>query len=187
MGMAEKIQRAAVEVFNRKGFHGASIREIAQDAGCSLPTLYYHFGSKEQLFARTVRDEYKALLARLDAAVPEGLPLDEHLLTLIKQRKDLPPYDRSVNRLAVLVWLGCEGDAALRDSLLSIDWRRVAGIAARFGTSFSDPEKAEAVGSLIIRTATEMTLRIVLFGEDIPDSVIKNEFSCLISMLGGQT
>jgi len=44
-----RLLRAAVRVFDRKGYASASVREIAELAGVTKPALYYHFGSKEGL------------------------------------------------------------------------------------------------------------------------------------------
>lgn len=51
-----RLLRAAVSVFDRKGYAAASVREIVEMAGVTKPALYYHFGSKERLLT-TVLDE----------------------------------------------------------------------------------------------------------------------------------
>lgn len=52
------ILKAAAALFRRQGFHGTSIREIAEKAGVSLGNIYNHFPDKEQLFA-TLLKEYE--------------------------------------------------------------------------------------------------------------------------------
>jgi AcrR family transcriptional regulator len=46
----ERILRAARKVFGRRGFHGATIEEIADEAGLSNGAIYYNFDSKGDLF-----------------------------------------------------------------------------------------------------------------------------------------
>ena len=46
---------AAAEVFARKGFAGASLEEIAEQAGYSTGAVYYNFENKEQLFLELLR------------------------------------------------------------------------------------------------------------------------------------
>lgn len=47
----EELLHAAVRVFSRKGFASASLKEICAAAGIQSNSLYYHFKSKEELFA----------------------------------------------------------------------------------------------------------------------------------------
>jgi AcrR family transcriptional regulator len=58
----ERILRAARDVFGARGYHPATIEEIADEAGLSNGAIYYNFGSKEELF-----------LALLDARLNERL------------------------------------------------------------------------------------------------------------------
>ncbi len=45
-----KIERAALRLFTRKGFHGTSVREIADKAGISMGKLYIYYATKEDIF-----------------------------------------------------------------------------------------------------------------------------------------
>jgi AcrR family transcriptional regulator len=46
----ERVLDAAREVFRRKGFHGSSVDEIAEEAGFSKGVVYSQFGSKDDMF-----------------------------------------------------------------------------------------------------------------------------------------
>ncbi len=48
--MSERIERAALPLFARKGFEGTSLSKIAECVGIKKPSLYAHFASKEDLF-----------------------------------------------------------------------------------------------------------------------------------------
>ncbi len=48
--MSERIERAALPMFARKGFEGTSLSKIAKSVGIKKPSLYAHFDSKEDLF-----------------------------------------------------------------------------------------------------------------------------------------
>jgi AcrR family transcriptional regulator len=52
---------AANHHFARHGFRGASLRDIARDAGVSLTLLNHHFGSKFQLLSAVI-DAHRAML-----------------------------------------------------------------------------------------------------------------------------
>ncbi len=45
-----KIERAALRLFTRKGFHGTTVREIAKKAGVSMGKLYIYYDTKEDIF-----------------------------------------------------------------------------------------------------------------------------------------
>jgi AcrR family transcriptional regulator len=46
----DKILHTARFIFSAKGFEGASIRQIASEAGVNIAAVNYHFTSKEKLF-----------------------------------------------------------------------------------------------------------------------------------------
>jgi AcrR family transcriptional regulator len=50
----DKLMDAAEKLFARKGFHGASLRDITRTAGVDLASVPYHFGSKKQLFVSVI-------------------------------------------------------------------------------------------------------------------------------------
>ena len=49
-----KIERAALHLFTRKGFHGTTVREIADKAGISMGKLYIYYDTKEDIFVDLV-------------------------------------------------------------------------------------------------------------------------------------
>ncbi|MFI7646928.1 TetR/AcrR family transcriptional regulator [Micromonospora sp. NPDC049460] len=70
---------AAVKVFSRRGFHAASMDEIAEDAGISKPMVYAYLGTKEELFVACLhREGVRMMQAIAGAAAPE-LSADERL------------------------------------------------------------------------------------------------------------
>jgi len=50
-----KIEAAALRLFTRQGFHGTSVREIADAAGISLGNIYNYYQTKEELFGSVVQ------------------------------------------------------------------------------------------------------------------------------------
>jgi TetR/AcrR family transcriptional regulator len=55
-GARDAIVKAAIGLFARKGYAGASTREICAAAGITKPVLYYHFRSKEHLYQELMID-----------------------------------------------------------------------------------------------------------------------------------
>ena len=82
-GGREAILKAAMTVFARKGFVGASMREICLEAGITKPALYYHFRSKEHLFQELVIDTFGHLRKVMLGAAQDRGPLRERLVRIV--------------------------------------------------------------------------------------------------------
>ncbi len=60
-----QILGAAREVFGRRGYHGATIEEIADEAGLSNGAIYYNFGSKQELFLALLEERIDERVERI--------------------------------------------------------------------------------------------------------------------------
>jgi AcrR family transcriptional regulator len=65
----DQILAAAEELLAARGFHGTSMRDVADAAGAPLATVVYHFSKKEQLYAGVLGDIGAALERDLREAV----------------------------------------------------------------------------------------------------------------------
>lgn len=63
---------AALDCFVRGGFHGTSIRQVAQAAGLSVPGLYHHFASKQAILTEIDRLAMADLWSRSTEALADG-------------------------------------------------------------------------------------------------------------------
>ncbi|MGC4807991.1 TetR/AcrR family transcriptional regulator [Micromonospora sp. DT233] len=70
---------AAVRVFSRRGFHAASMDEIAEDAGISKPMVYAYLGTKEELFVACLHREGTRMMEAIAGAAAPDLDADERL------------------------------------------------------------------------------------------------------------
>ena len=70
-----EILQAAHRLFVERGFHGTSVRQIAQEAGIALGGIYNHFSSKEDIFSAVFleRHPYLGVLPLLKAAQGETI------------------------------------------------------------------------------------------------------------------
>jgi len=68
----EELLAAAEEVFGARGYHGASLEEIAGAAGVSKALIYEHFASKRELHASLVEAHVGEIFARLRANALAG-------------------------------------------------------------------------------------------------------------------
>ena len=63
---------AALECFVEQGYHGTSIRRVAEHAGLSVPGLYHHYRSKQALLEGLVMAAMHELLDHTGRAVEEA-------------------------------------------------------------------------------------------------------------------
>jgi AcrR family transcriptional regulator len=61
----KKLLLAAIEVFGRRGFEGASTRMLASQAGVNLQSIPYYFGSKDGLYVAAAEHIGAAIKARI--------------------------------------------------------------------------------------------------------------------------
>ncbi|MDQ1359915.1 MAG: hypothetical protein QOJ44_292 [Acidimicrobiaceae bacterium] len=67
------VAKRAARLFAERGYHGASLRDIAAASGIRSPTLYSHYPSKLSIFVEVVNRYFDAFLPRLrEAADGEG-------------------------------------------------------------------------------------------------------------------
>src|SRR3954447_19345227 len=59
----EVIELAATELFAERGYQGASMEEIARRSGVSVPVVYDHFRSKQDLHRRLLERHFAELRA----------------------------------------------------------------------------------------------------------------------------
>lgn len=94
------ILSAALDAFHENGFHGASVRDISQRVGVTLPTLYYHHKNKEGLLLALLEYSTGDVLARAHAASAAGGDDPTRKLANVIEAIVLPMVIRS--RLAAL-------------------------------------------------------------------------------------
>ncbi len=80
----DRIAEAATKHFSTSGYAGASLRQIAEDAGTTKPMIFYYFGSKEGLYAATMQDAFDRLRATLEHVARPELPPLERIATLLR-------------------------------------------------------------------------------------------------------
>lgn len=78
----ESILRTAAEIFAEKGYHQASIRDIARATRVSLSGLYYYFQSKEELLFFVQDHAFGTLLDNLERLL-EGVEDPNRRLRLL--------------------------------------------------------------------------------------------------------
>lgn len=97
----DRVQQAALSLFARKGYEATGIRDIAQDAGITVASLYGHMSNKEELLISIMENG----LVRLRDSSIEAM------------RDEVDP----VEQLAILVRLHVWTHAKRRQSAIVVD------------------------------------------------------------------
>ena len=68
----DRVIAAARVLFAANGFHGTRLQDVAEQAGLRHPTLLYHFGTKEGLYAAVIEDAFADWAAETADAISTG-------------------------------------------------------------------------------------------------------------------
>ncbi|MDY0962929.1 TetR/AcrR family transcriptional regulator [Massilia sp. CFBP9026] len=79
---ADKVLDAALCVFWRKGYEGASYADLTEAAGVERPALYSAFGNKEALFKRVLERYHERFMTHIPEALakPTSREVAAHML-----------------------------------------------------------------------------------------------------------
>lgn len=80
------ILHAALQSFQKEGFHGTSMDAVAERANVSKRTVYNHFPSKDVLFDVVTDHLWSQLVPDGETLPPRDLPVDERLRELARRR-----------------------------------------------------------------------------------------------------
>lgn len=75
----EQILIAARRLFSKNGYHGTTIRQIAEARGILSGSLYTHIASKEDLLFEIAEDGANAFVEAISQVLSSNLPPDEKL------------------------------------------------------------------------------------------------------------
>jgi AcrR family transcriptional regulator len=164
---------AARAVFERDGLDGASLRAIAAQAGYTPAALYFHFDSKEALYAEVLGQSIAALKAHVDAKVGQAATPQARLAAAVLGFFDFYAQNPRDLDLGFYLFrggmrphgLGRERDMALNAALEAVLWpiseaAEALGAEVAMARLIMTDAFAHAVGVLLLLH----TKRIRMFG-----------------------
>ena len=177
---------AAESVFARSGYHGASVGEIAREAGATTGALYSNFAGKEDLFLALFEERIAADVGEYSEIVASGATLEDqargagdHWMEILRERPDYFP-------LLIEFWSYAIREPRLRERLaarfaaLRSGSAQVASAAAeRWGLSADAAEAGEHLGLFINALGNGLALEKLVDPDSVPDSIY-GEFLALI-------
>lgn len=180
--MRSRLLSAAADRFRRFGLSGASVAEVAADAGAFPSQVTYYFGTKEALFVEAACREMLYLARDAEAASSHPENEDDYLETMVRSVIGAPGLNLFVEALALahrrpelqpqvqrtFERLDAESDRALREhrarqGLRPVDtavhahrfWVIALGMGARGGATGEAPEFLAKEMLALLRSATE--------------------------------
>jgi AcrR family transcriptional regulator len=185
-----RLLQAAAEVYALRGFSGATLDQVAAQAGLTKGAVYDHFGSKENLLL-ALMEEYLAvqittqlaLFDRQRTSSEQPLAGSEEWMVGLKQHPD-----RFL--LFVELWTRAQRDEQLRRHLAGA-LRTLHGTFAGFvTTSTADAgvqppaEAAEQFANVTLGLGIGLAMLKLTDPEAVPDGLLGASLSLLIRTLG---
>ena len=99
----EEILEAALDVIAREGWHGASVKELAEAVGLSQAGLLHYFGSKDELFTAILRKRDEVDSRRFgDVDENPGIErMREGFVGIVRHNAEVPGLVQLFSRMAV--------------------------------------------------------------------------------------
>lgn len=79
----QRLLEAALEVFARDGFRGATIERICKKAGANIAAAHYHYGDKRKLYAAVFEHAERRAQADAPAEAPPTGPPEARLRAVV--------------------------------------------------------------------------------------------------------
>lgn len=146
----EAVLRAAFGVFSERGFHNASLTEIAERADMTHAGVLHHFGSKDRLLIEVLRYRDGRGVDGLSGEPPEGAALLPHLVRTVGANEGKPGIVQAFSVLAAeSVTDGHPAQEYFRERMASLRALIADAIADRTGRPVGDLGVTDGAAALI--------------------------------------
>ncbi len=158
----EQILDVAMGVFARKGYHGASMNDVAEAAGVTKPVLYQHFDSKQDLYLALIDEVGHRMITSIQKATAGA--------TTGKAQTELGfrAYFRWVaedhDAFLLLFATQASRDAAATAAIRKITSEAASAIAPLIAVAI-DPEKQRTIAHGLVGLAEGVSRRLVEAGD----------------------
>ena len=95
----EQILGAAARLFKERGYHGATLQDVAEEIGVTRTAVYHYFSSKEEVFYRISEQACKDAADAFEQIVNSDAPPEQKMHHLVRQ------YIQDMIRNAPRLWL----------------------------------------------------------------------------------
>lgn len=182
----DTVLAAAIRAFVLTGYHGASMRSIAGLAGMSVPGVYHHYASKQDLLVRVLDLTMADLIWRVEQARDEGSDPIERVSLVVEalalfhaRRNDLAFIGASEMRS--LEPEAYRRIARLRTEVQALLDQQISEAISEGGLSVTHPDDA---GKAIATMCTSLAQWFHPDGPTTPEQIAKEYAQFALRLLG---
>lgn len=175
----EDILEAAAQVFRQKGFHGASMQDIAEAVNLQKASLYHHVSSKQEILLALLDRALELLFERVSSISRQQIPADEKLRQMIRAYLEILAQNTDLSAVLLFEHRSLERKQHARhvpnrDRFEGL-WRQVLeeGLDSRLFTCDDPPLTARAILGIMNWTITWYRPNGPLKIDDIADHYSK--------------
>jgi AcrR family transcriptional regulator len=181
----EDVLEAAARTFPKRGYHAASVEEIAEEAGLSTGAVYSNFESKAELFLALYERYMERHVESLERLVSGGETPEEQIAGAGRHWLDFVRRDQDWLLLDVEFWAYAVRDPPVRDRYAAI-YRRVRETAtslvdratSSFGLELS--ASPEELGTMLNALATGLMIERLADPDRVSDDVFESGIGLLM-------
>jgi AcrR family transcriptional regulator len=181
----EHLLAAAEEVFARRGYHEATLEEIATAAGFTKGAVYSNFEGKEDLFLTLTETHVAELLARVQGMVDSSeSPAGERLEEFARLAAENFEREKASSALVLEFWLYASRHPAARERLAAIDRAQSAAIEQMVRAE--QRRRGEATGKqadVVAKLVVALFHGIGVVGMIDPEAVDANFFEAAVQLV----
>jgi AcrR family transcriptional regulator len=185
----EALLEAAARVYARSGFDGATLDEVAAEAGFSKGAVYGHFGSKENLLLALMAEHLAKEIAEQVEMFDRGQRTWDRPLRGSERWMEHLEADPDPFRLFIELWSYAQRDERLRGELAG-GLRAMRATFAGFATASSadagvdcSAETADHFGEIVLALGLGLPLLRLIDPEAAPGELLGVSISLLIRTL----
>jgi len=156
----EQILQAALTCFGEKGYHASTMDDLVRASGLSKGSLYWHFGSKEEVFLAVFDSFAEALYGEWDAVAESS----EDALVILRREFEWSAQSFSDQRVFLLAWAEFLSHPAARERMngtYAVARGKLSGIIelGRAAGSLRAGPPAEQVAAVLVGTIEGLLLQ----------------------------
>lgn len=161
----ERMLSVAAELFAARGYADVSIRDIAEQSGVTLSSLYHYFGDKRGLYLQVHLQQLSRSSSRLEAAVAQGETPEQHLFSFTTELCQVLSEPGPLFKLVARHWLDASADAVtyLAQATAPEQYKRVREVIQQIS-----PDRNPTATTLAIYALVHGLVTLRPFEESLP-------------------